>query len=67
MNRSPRTAAALLGAVSLAAAPFASAAVDVTDVTASITAQLVPIGLVGVAVLSLLVAIKCYKWIRRAM
>lgn len=43
------------------------AAVDVSDVTGTIAAQLVPIGLVGAAVLGVVVAIKAYKWIRRAM
>lgn len=57
----------------LAAALVSSAAfavpvpVDVTDTVATIGAQLVPIGLVGAAVLGITVAIKAYKWVRRAM
>lgn len=43
------------------------APVDVSSVTAAIEAALVPIGLIGLAVLALLVGIKTYKWIRRAM
>jgi uncharacterized membrane protein len=54
-----------LASVSVMAAP--GAAVDVTDVTGTIAAQLVPIGLVGAAVLGITVAIKAYKWVRRAM
>jgi hypothetical protein len=45
----------------------AGPAVDVTDVTGTIAAQLTPINLVGVGVLALLVAIAAYKWVRRAL
>ncbi|HSI23791.1 MAG TPA: major capsid protein [Methylophilaceae bacterium] len=45
----------------------ASAAVDVTATVAEITGALTPIGLIGVAVLSVIVGIKIYKWVRRAM
>lgn len=62
------TALALLAAgtapVAMAAA---GAAVDVTDTVGTITAQLVPIGLIGAAVLGIAVAIKGYHWVRRAM
>lgn len=52
---------------SIAAQAAPGSAVDVTDVTGTIAAQLVPIGLVGAAVLGVVVAIKAYKWVRRAM
>lgn len=44
-----------------------AAAVDVADVVTDIGAQLVPVGLIGSAVLLLIVGIKAYKWVRRAM
>jgi len=42
-------------------------AIDVTDVVADVAAQAVPIGLIGSAVLLLVVAIKAFKWVRRAL
>ena len=42
-------------------------AVDVADVVGTIGAQLVPIGLVGAAVLGVVVAVKAYKWIARGI
>lgn len=45
----------------------AGTAVDVADVTGTIAAQLVPIGLVGVAVLGVVVAVKAFKWVRGAL
>jgi hypothetical protein len=61
----------LLVPASMAVSTFAFAAagpaVDVTDVTGTISAQLPSINLVGVAVLALLVAIAAYKWVRRAL
>ena len=44
-----------------------AAAIDVTDVVADIAAQSAPIALIGGAVLVLLVGIKAFKWVRRAM
>lgn len=55
--------AAGLAAVSGAA----SAAIDVTPVVAEINGAVAPIGLIGAAVLLVIVAIKSYKWVRRAM
>lgn len=49
---------------------FASAAgtaITVTDVTDTITAQVAPVGLIGAAVLGLIVVVKAWKWVRRAM
>lgn len=41
--------------------------VDVSDVVSAIQGAATPIGLIGGAVLTILVAIKVYKWVRRAM
>jgi uncharacterized membrane protein len=41
--------------------------IDVTSVTDQVTASLTPIGLIGLGVLLVFVALKTYKWIRRAM
>lgn len=45
----------------------AMAQVDVTEVVAEIGSAVGPIGLIGGAVLLVLVTIKVYKWVRRAM
>ena len=58
--------ALMLGAFSNAFAA-AGAAVDVTDVTGTIAAQLPSIASVGVAVLGVIVAIAAYKWVKRAI
>lgn len=68
-------AAALLTATSLAVmAPFASASgggggggVDVSGVVTAIQGAAAPIAAIGGAVLLILVGIKVYKWVRRAM
>lgn len=44
-----------------------AAAVDVGSVTSDIAAQGAPIAAIGAAVLLLLVGIKAFKWVRRAM
>ena len=64
--------AALLTALTfavLAPAAFAcgGASVDVSAVVTAIEAAATPIGAIGAAVLIVLVAIKVYKWVRRAM
>lgn len=62
--------ASLFAFVALAlgfASPSFAVGVDVTSVVTTIGDQLTPIGLVGAAVLSLIVAIKAYKWVRRAL
>ncbi|UXB38961.1 phage coat protein [Stenotrophomonas maltophilia] len=63
-------ALAAVATSALVSAPaFASGGggVDVGDVVSAINAALGPIGQIGVAVLSVMVAIKVYKWVRRAM
>ncbi len=53
-------------ALSLVAFPV-FAAVDVTGVVSEILGAITPIGAIGAGVLLVLVAIKTYKWVRRAM
>lgn len=53
-----------------AAAPFApahAAAVDVAAVVTDIGAQAAPIASIGGAVLLIVVAVKAFQWVRRAM
>lgn len=63
MGNARRFAAGALALVPL----VASAAVDVEDVVTEITGAATPIGLIGGAVLVVMVGIKVYKWVRRAM
>lgn len=57
-----------LGALAAGGAHAAAgAAVDVTDVTGTIAAQLVPIGLVGTAILGVVVAVAAFKWVKRGI
>lgn len=51
----------------LAGPASAAVTVDVADTVTDITAAATPIGLIGGAVLGVLVAVKIYKWVRRAM
>ncbi len=44
-----------------------AAAIDVTTVTADISAQSAPIAAIGAAVLILIVGIKAFQWVRRAL
>ena len=44
-----------------------AAAIDVAAVVTDIGAQATPVGLIGAAVLVLIVGIKAYKWVRRAL
>lgn len=69
MNFIKKAFASVAAAVSgfFATTPALAAAVDVADVVTDIGAQLVPVGLIGTAVLLLIVGIKAYKWVRRAM
>lgn len=52
---------------SLIASPAFAQAVDVSDVTTAIAGAAAPIAAIGGAVLLVLVGIKVYKWVRRAM
>lgn len=58
--------AAAVGALGLAGSAFA-AAPDVEAVVAEITGAASPIAAIGAAVLLVLVGIKVFKWVRRAM
>lgn len=66
-----KTAAVATASVAaLASAPaFASGTggVDVGDVVSAINGAAAPIAAIGGAVLTILVGIKVYKWVRRAM
>ncbi len=56
------------GALALGASvPSFAAAIDVSDVVTDIGAQVTPVGLIGGAVLLLTVAIKAFKWVRKAL
>lgn len=59
----PSAALLLLGISTLSQA----APVDVAAVVTDIGAQLVPIGLIGAAVLLVFVAVKAFKWVRGAL
>lgn len=59
---------AVAGTALTAAGPaFAQSAVDVSGVTSAIEGAAAPIAAIGGAVLLILVGIKVYKWVRRAM
>lgn len=59
---------ALLGApLALAAGSASAAAISVTDVVTDIGAQAAPVALIGSAVLLLIVGIKAFKWVRKAL
>lgn len=61
------SAVVAVAAVSALSLGSAHAAIDVTDVVTEIGATLAPIGLLGSAVLLVVVAIKAFHWVRRAM
>jgi len=58
--------AAAAGALALAQLP-AHAAIDVSGVVTEIGDTVAPIGLIGSAVLLVVVAIAAFKWVRRAI
>lgn len=60
-------ALAAMSAAAVSSFAAGTGAVDVSDTVTTIGAQLVPIGLIGGAVLGITVAVKAYKWVRRAM
>jgi len=57
----------LVGAVALLPLSSFAAAVDVAAVVTDIGAQVAPVTAIGGGVLLLIVAIKAFKWVRRAM
>jgi hypothetical protein len=61
---------AVAGVVPLAMAGGAHAAattIDTTDIVATISAGVTAISAIGVAVISLVVVIKLYKWVQRVL
>lgn len=61
-------AALVLAASAVASLPaFAADPIDVTAVTTAIPTYVGPIGEIGGAVLLVLLAVKGFKWVRRAM
>jgi len=68
--RGKTAALAAVGASALATSPVFAAGgggVDVGDVVSAITGAAAPIAAIGGAVLTIMVGIKVYKWVRRAM
>jgi hypothetical protein len=65
-NRSALVPAAV-GALALAGACSANAAIDVGNVTSEISGMGAPVAAIGGAIMLILVAIKAWKMIRRAM
>jgi uncharacterized membrane protein len=68
--RSNLAAVVALAATALASVPAmaqSTGAVDVTSVVSTIAAQATPIASIGGAVLAIIVGIKAFKWVRRAM
>lgn len=59
--------AVVLATVVIATAQASAAAIDVTSTITDIVAQLVPIGLIGSAIMGVYLAIKAYHWVRKAM
>lgn len=67
-NLQIRRVAQIAAAGALAIASQANAAaVDVTAVVTDIGAQAAPVAAIGAAVLVLMVGIKAFKWVRKAM
>lgn len=58
---------AALGVAALAAASASNAAIDTTDIVVEISGLAAPIAAIGAAILLILVGIKGWKLIRRAM
>lgn len=60
--------AGVVGGLAAASVPaFAEGGVDVTAVVAEIAGAAEPIAAIGAAVLLVMVGIKVFKWVRRAM
>lgn len=67
MNRNCKFLASAALASAFVANAASAQAVDVTAVTTAIQGAAAPIASIGAAVLVVLVGIKVYKWVRRAM
>lgn len=66
MNKQIQRGVVAVGVLAAAASANA-AAIDVGDIVTDIAAQATPIGLIGAAVLLLVVGIKAFKWVRAAL
>lgn len=66
MSKKIKLALAAIPAVAFATGANA-AAIDVGDVVTEIGAQVGPIGLIGSAILLVIVAIAAFGWVRRAL
>lgn len=58
---------ALLLALVATATASQAAAIDVTAIVTDIGNQLAPIGLIGIAVMGVMVAVKAFRWVRAAL
>lgn len=58
---------AFLLALAVGATASQAAAIDVAAVVTDIGAQAAPIGLIGGAVLLIMVAVKAFRWVRSAL
>lgn len=67
MSKITRNALVAAGVIGATAVQQAQAAVDVTAVVSEISGASAPIALIGAAVLVVMVGIKVFKWVRRAM
>jgi len=69
MNANIRNGLVAVGVLvsTVAARAADGGAVDVSGTTATITAQLAPIGLIGAACLGVYVAVKAFHWVRKAL
>jgi hypothetical protein len=66
MNKQIQRGLVVVGVLAATASANA-AAIDVGDIVTDIAAQATPIGLIGAAVLLLVVGIKAFKWVRAAL
>lgn len=58
---------AFLLAMAVGATASQAAAIDVTAIVTDIGNQLAPIGLIGIAVMGVMVAVKAFRWVRSAL
>lgn len=66
MNKQIQRGLVAVGVLAATASANA-AAIDVASVVTDIAAQATPVGLIGAAVLLLVVGIKAFKWVRAAL
>lgn len=59
--------AVIPAAMSIVASPAFAAAVEVNDIVTEIKAQIGPITAIGAAVLTVIVAVAAFRWVRRAL